>query len=98
MKHQFSVGLPYTIISNGPEHNLEDMALMSACKHHIVANSSYSFWAAWLNGKGGGITVVPDLYHKTNGNQLLETYGEIVQPEYPEDWNVVKVRMPQSAR
>ncbi len=93
----FNPGLPYTIISNGPDRNLEDMSLMTACKHHIVANSSYSFWGAWLDGKMGGITVVPDLYHRPDGKQLIDTYGEVTQPSYPADWNVVKVTLPQQS-
>lgn len=98
IKHGFNPGLPYTIISHGPDRNLEDMSLMAACKHHIVANSSFSFWGAWLDGKMGGITVVPDLYHRPDGKQLKDTYGEVIQPEYPPDWNVVKVRYEQSPK
>lgn len=97
IKGGFNVGHPFTIISNGPERNLEDLSLMAACKHHIVANSSYSFWGAWLDGRGDGITVAPDLYHKPDGKQLIDTYGEVIQPSYPTGWNIVKVRLHPAA-
>lgn len=48
---QNELGLPnnITFVSNPELKDYEEMLLMSLCKHHIIANSSFSWWGAWLN-------------------------------------------------
>ncbi|MEK7180184.1 MAG: alpha-1,2-fucosyltransferase [Patescibacteria group bacterium] len=50
---------PFTLVGNGKEKNHEDMILMSQCKNHIIANSSFSWWGAWLNPRKDKIVVAP---------------------------------------
>lgn len=57
-----NVSLPYQmhlIRDNTASTNYEDLRLMTACRHHIVANSSFSWWGAWLDGRLDSITVAP---------------------------------------
>lgn len=38
----------------------EDFSLMTQCKHHVIANSSFSWWGAWLSRERGRLVVAPD--------------------------------------
>jgi len=58
-KTNLKFDLPATYIDHGPEKNYEDLILMSRCKHNIIANSSFSWWAAWLNQNPDKIVIAP---------------------------------------
>uniref|UniRef100_UPI0028D46783 alpha-1,2-fucosyltransferase n=1 Tax=Alloprevotella tannerae TaxID=76122 RepID=UPI0028D46783 len=56
----------------GHNSTIEDFLLMKSCKHNIIANSSYSWWAAWANVHEDKIVVAPK---RENRDDF-----------YPEEW------------
>ena len=49
---------------NNDNNSHEDLRLMSACHHHIIANSTYSWWGAWLNPRPNRIVLTPQEWMK----------------------------------
>ena len=65
-KENLKTDLPLHFIDhNGVEKDYEDLRLMSNCKHHIIANSSFSWWGAWLGKKEGQVVVAPARWFNT---------------------------------
>jgi hypothetical protein len=67
VKQHISLDYPCVYINhNRGEYSYIDMQLMSLCKHHIIANSSFSWWGAWLNASQKKIVVAPKLWFKND--------------------------------
>ena len=58
--------------------DLEDLYLMSACDDNVIANSSFSWWAAWLNKNPNKKIIAPEKWFGPQG----PSYDDIV----PEGW------------
>ena len=63
-QHNFDSSDTQVMTHSDPFQPLTDLHLMSLAAHHIIANSSYSWWAAWLGAKPGQRVIMPDQWFK----------------------------------
>ena len=61
----------------------EDLRLMSACRHHIIANSTFSWWGAWLNPRPEKMVIAPRHWFLGVDNYYPNLF--------PRDWMLVEV-------
>ncbi len=66
-------------VSSFTKSPVEDFYLMTKCRHNIIANSSFSWWTAWLNDNPGKIVVAPKRWFAIS---TIDTNDLM-----PADWN-----------
>ena len=65
VKKHFNIPDSEIIDWNSNEDSWQDLCLMAACRHHIIANSSFSWWGAWLGQHEDTLTIAPDVWYNT---------------------------------
>jgi len=59
-KNNLSFNQQMNFVSSPEIPDYEEMYLMSLCKHNIIANSTFSWWGAWLNKNPNKIVIGPE--------------------------------------
>ena len=68
-------------VSAGARVPALDLHLMSRCAHHVISNSTYSWWPAWLNDAAGKIVCAPDRWFND-----AEMSARAMRDTVPADW------------
>lgn len=76
VKENLEIDFPCHYVNhNQGVESYNDMRLMSLCRYHIIANSSFSWWGAWLNPDPAKIVVAPRRWF-SNGNDVRDLFPQ----------------------
>jgi hypothetical protein len=82
VKSNFGFLSDWTLVSDNRRAEVDELNLMHLCKHFIIANSSFSWWGAWLSRNPNKIVVAPKRWYK---NEEANEKCKIV----PKDWTKI---------
>lgn len=69
-KANLDFGCSTVYVTRNAGKSWEDLRLMTLCRHHIIANSSFSWWGAWLGTSPDKVVVAPERWF---GDETLDT-------------------------
>lgn len=73
VRENFKTSLPMTLVDiHGTQEAHEDLRLMRECRHFVIANSSLSWWGAWLSAREGKRVVAPKVWFKNSENDTSD--------------------------
>ncbi len=75
-KEHIQLSFPCTFVEGNLDY--QDLQLMRLCKHHIIPNSTFAWWSAWLNTYPQKIVIAPDAWF---ADKTVNT-----KDIYPESW------------
>jgi len=79
--------LPMHFVGHNDEFSaFEDLRLMAACRHHIIANSTFSWWGAWLNPRADKVVFSPKHWR----GRTPSYYPDL----YPAGWEIIDNLVP----
>jgi len=78
VKENFLIEDSFEVVSGFEDY--EDMLFMSLCKHQIIANSTFSWWGAWLNHSKNKIVISPKEWFNTSPPNIN------LEDLLPEEW------------
>ncbi len=67
------------------QKDIYDLILMSKCTHNIIANSSFSWWGAWLNENIDKKIIAPESWFASGNNMPIKDL-------IPEKWTKIKIK------
>lgn len=83
IRDQYGEETEFTVIEGTDENTgYLDLFLMSRCRHHILANSSFSWWGAWLNPNADKTVIAPSKWF--NNQECRDIYTDEMLKITPE--------------
>jgi len=86
-------GIPAQFVDwNKGGESWQDMAMMARCDHNIVANSSFSWWGAWLNQNPDKVVVAPSVWNRRQLESKDRYYHFSFDDIVPSGWFRADIR------